>query len=436
MQEASSDFEKIFHFIFSLLLIGLSFSKALVSIAFVGLILWSIFVLFQSGLPTVRKRFLLLPTLIFFSLTLSLIYSNNLEKGFGIITSQLDFLVLPFIFFVNNAIIKSHLERYLQLFLTATSLAALLTFLFYLLPSEIILAIREYLPFLKEYVVHDKEYAFGVYSPFTERLQFSYLIVIAIFCSLWSLGEKLEKRPVISRLIPLVLQMIILIITLLILGARGAQLGFLVGMLVWITGIYILKLHPYISKKTHKTTSWFLLGSVSFMFLFLLPSLAYQNMPSVKMRYDQLLWEIGTFQDGTFRNYEYTHFTSIRRIVSWKNSWSIIKKQPILGVGVGDYQQAMEAVYARDKLDFPVNTQSQFLYFWTAAGLLGFFSFLIVLCSPLFLLSKSNNSLFKLFASSFFLFYGCIFLFDAPLNFQVGGMTFLVFYGLINLEYV
>ncbi len=409
-----------------------------------------------------------LPTLLFFALAISACYSSDFLKSSKLLLSRIEFIALPFIFFINQGDIKDRFNTYLNVLLTATTLAAFITFLFFLMPSSLVQAVAESLPFLKDYVVHEKEMAFGVYSPFTERLQFSYLIGVAILGLFWKMSSNEECPPpdglafsspkkamrlqrgiafvqennserkgylsFFNKNTILFLQMIVLITALLILGARGAQISFLVASIVWLIGVYFYSVHSRIVKRFNAFFSYRLLVSVIFFSLFIIPFFAYKSIPAVKVRYDQMQWEIGTFQDGTYRQYDYTHFTSIRRLLSWKNSWTIIQENPILGVGVGDYQVAMEKQYAKDDLGFPVNTQSQYLYFWAASGMIGLGAFLLLMVYPFIRFFKQEDFSLKLLGISFLVFYSLIFLFDAPLNFQVGAMTFLVFYGLLTLK--
>jgi len=393
----------------------------------------------------------LLPISLFAAMAISLSYSTNISQGLKVLSSQFKFLAVPLIFLVHRHGIKGRILQYFQIFITATSFAAFVTFLFFLLPNDWVQKIAEAIPLLKDYVVHEKALAFGVYSPFTERLQFSYLIGVAIFCQLWVVFGLLKTDGVSSPYPPPegenssanryhnakkennyflpIFKLIILFLTLLILGARGAQISFLIASIIWLISGYLSFIHPSINRRFNALFSYSILGLSLVFFLGIAPFVAYKKIPAVKVRYDQLKWEIGVFQDGTYENYDYTHFTSIRRLLSWKNSWTIIKDQPILGVGIGDYKAEMEKEYARDKLGFPVNTQSQFLYFWTASGILGWLSLLFLLGYPMFRFFKEKRIPLKLFGLSFLIFYSLLFLFDAPLNFQVGNMTFLTFYG-------
>ena len=408
------------------------------SIAFVGLIIVSIFSFFQDRKLVLPNRLFIFPIALFFSFAISLCYTNDFTKGLDVLGSRIEFLVIPFIFLVNQPLIKEKFQDYIQLLIGTTTIAALITFIFFLLPAELSQNIATSIPLLKDYVVHEKELAFGVYSPFTERLQFSYLIGVAIFLQLWVVfkwytvdGTRLTVGKKINFNFKAVLKLFILVGVLLILGARGAQLSFLAASIVWVIGGYFYLIHPKLSEKVNALFAYAVLILGLVVCLTIIPFLAYQKIPAVKVRYDQMRWEIGTFQDGTFGNYEYTHFTSIRRLLSWKNSWAIIQENPILGVGIGDYQAAMKAEYAKDDLGFPVNTQSQFLYYWTASGILSLGIFLSCLSYSCFVFFRQKDDWFKLLGTSFLVFYSLLFLFDAPLNFQVGAMTFLTVYCLL-----
>ena len=456
------------------------------SIAFVGLILLSIFSFFQNRSSLhFSNKLLLLPITLFFSLAISLFYSNNFIKGSDVLLSQIEFLAIPFIFWVNQSLITKRFQDYIQVLIGATTIAAFITFIFFLLPVDLTQYIAANVSLLKDYIVHEKALAFGVYSPFTERLQFSYLIGVAIFLQLWLVFEALRSKsnssPFLlilfsplgeSTLVPPegendranlylrkkndassffrhskvlkplggqkmkvgFLKIIILFITLLILGARGAQLSFLGASIIWLMGGYFYFIHPRLLQKVNPIFAYTCLLVGLIFFLIITPFFAYKKIPVIKVRYDQMRWEIGTFQDGTYTNYEYIHFTSIRRLLSWKNSWSIVQANPILGVGIGDYQAAMEKAYAKDALDFPVNTQSQFLYYWAAAGLISLLIFLNLLGYTFFVFFRQQNLAFKLLGCSFIVFYSLLFLFDAPLNFQVGAMTFLTIYCLLAIK--
>lgn len=443
MQQLS--YSILFALLFCVFIIMLPFSKGVAAAAYVLLILLSCGrLLFKNrffGRTAIKqisllkvyasnsKKSLVAPLLLFSTLMLSLLYSTDYQTGVRLLISQSKMLGIPFVFFVNADLLLQKSDNYLLLFIRVTSLAALITFLFFLLPDSTVAAIAAAIPPLKDYIVHEKAYAFGAYSPFIDRLQFSYLLSGAFFLACWRLLKLTKKARKFSDYIYLLAPAL----CLLILGARGTQLGFLIGSSIWLVGIYLYYGHPILKNKVGSIFSYNLLVLGLFLSTFCLPLLIYQKVPAVQMRYDQLKWEIGTFQDNTFQNYDYIYFTSIRRFLSWRNSWQLIKKQPLLGVGIGDYEAAMKAVYQEDKLGFPVNTHSQLLYYWTCAGLLGIGLFLLLWGHWLYFLLQAKDYWIRILACSFFAFYTFVFLLDAPLNFQVGAMAFWFFYAFVGL---
>lgn len=61
------------------------------------------------------------------------------------------------------------------------------------------------------------------------------------------------------------------------------------------------------------------------------------------------------------------------RIFLWKNAYEVIKRNPILGVGVGDVDSEMENENIKNKFpDTSLGSHNQYLYSWLAMGVLGF----------------------------------------------------------------
>ena len=237
----------------------------------------TIFSFFQNKNALSNNRLLLFPTFLFIASSISLFYSDNLNRGLTVLLSQIEFLILPFIFLINQKLIKERFFDYLIIFIAATTIAAAITFLFFLLPGEIVQNIANTFPLLKEYIVHEKAFAFGVYSPFTERLQFSYVIGVAFFLQLWLWFRDIKVGGTLK--VPPTFALLILVSTLLILGARGAQISFLVASIIWVVGSYFQFIHPKISQRFNPIFSYGLLTFCLSFFLFIAPYLAYKNIP-------------------------------------------------------------------------------------------------------------------------------------------------------------
>ncbi len=441
------NYKFLFHLFFSVFLISLPFSKGVASTVYVGLLILSAFSLLQkkwnanrvdqppviednTSLKIVKKIFLL-PCLLFIVLASSILYSEDVTKGIKELISQSKIIGIPLIFYANLFLIHKRYYGYVNMLIRAVSIAVGTTFVLFLLPDSIVQQITD-LVGMKEYVVHEKRQAFGAYSPFVDRLQFSYLIVLAIFLELWiifhlAVGQRL---PYFFRNSTLIL----LLIGLIILGARGAQLGFILGISIWVIGIFYQYGYPHLKTKWGGSIA-ILIGTIGLLVsTIIFPLIAYKTIPSIQTRYNQMTWELGTFQDGTYKNYDYTHFTSVRRLLSWKHTWEIIQEQPILGVGLGDYDKTMSIAYQNESLKFPVNTHNQYLYYWASGGILALGAFMLIYLYWLYQCACAEKYWTTVLSGAFFAFYFLVFLLDAPLNYQVGSMTFWLGYSIISVS--
>jgi len=429
-------YKNIFHVLFALFLIALPFSKGINSVAYVGLLILSVGGLFfrkHRGFVSSDLQKIVLPVFLLWSaLAISLLYSQNLSVGLDELRSHSKMIGLPLLIALNIDLVRKRYHGYIFIFIRSIAIACGITLLFFILPDSLIQTITETTRYFKEYIPHEKKYAFGAYSPFIDRLQFSYLIAIAFFLECWSTYHL--SPPKNFPYLPINFHTIILLFTLLILGARGAQLGFIMGVGIWGIGVYLKYVHPAIAERNGPALSYLFLIVGLGVITILLPYISYKTIPNLQERYNQLTWELGTYQDGTIQNYDYTHFTSIRRLVSWQHSWEVIREQPVLGVGIGDYALEMEQKYTTDRLGFPVNTQSQFLYYWVSAGLLAIFAFFGLWGAWLWRGIRQKQYWKKVLFISIFAFYLLVLLLDAPLNFQVGTMTFWLIYALLLVQ--
>lgn len=430
------NYKTIFHVLFALFLIALPFSKGIHSVAYVGLLVLSIGGLFfrnHRGFVIGDLKKIVFPVLILFiALAISLLYSQHISEGIDLLISRSKMIGVPLLIALNIDLIRKRYHSYLFIFIRGITIASGITLLFFFLPECITQIITGATQYLQDYIVHEKKYAFGAYSPFIDRLQFSYLVALAFFLECWSIYHLAPPKR--FPYLPINVHTILLFFALLILGARGAQLGFVLGLGIWIVGIYWHYGHPKIKERQGAVLSYLLVIGGLGIITIILPYLAYKTIPTLQERYNQLTWEIGTYQDGTIQEYDYTHFTSIRRLLSWQHSWELIQEQPVLGTGIGDYKVALEKKYQTNKLDFPLNTQSQFLYYWVSAGLLALLSFIGLWGYWLWQGIRQKQYWKTVLFLSIFIFYLFVLLLDAPLNFQVGAMTFWLVYALLLVE--
>lgn len=317
---------------------------------------------------------LLVLTAVFFAYLISLAYSTDVGKGLKFIEREIPLLLMPVIVAINRSLVRKKLKLYLGFFIAGCAFNGLSTLFFYSLPEAQSIKWVEQLSFLnlKPYQQLSKREAFGVYSPFLDRLQFSNLLALAVISCLWMWTQ--SKGPMRKTI--LICAGVILLFCSVILGGKGGQLALAAGLGVWILIYFFHRMYPYWKRQLSRVgaiSSFILLMGTGSL---LLPYLLYKYVPPVTQRYNQMKWELDTFYSDQYQDYDYVHFTTIRRILSWQNTWELIQKHPIGGVGVGDYEPHIQAIYAQNNPEFPANSHNHYLFVWANCGIWGLLLFL------------------------------------------------------------
>lgn len=91
----------------------------------------------------------------------------------------------------------------------------------------------------------------------------------------------------------------------------------------------------------------------------------------------------------------------LQRVELWRNSWSLIKRNFWLGVGIGDHKQALDNEL--EKADSPLKDtrnkgcHNQFLTIWLSSGIFAFLALLLLLFAPFFCAKRNLSLLYLLF---------------------------------------
>jgi len=111
------------------------------------------------------------------------------------------------------------------------------------------------------------------------------------------------------------------------------------------------------------------------IFLIMLAVAAYALLPTLQMRVQYVLYDIGNYSKGVFQQGS----SDGARVLSWKAGWAIGSANPLLGVGFGDIRAGVDAWHQQyyphtlpAERFLPTN---QWLIYFAGAGILGVVGF-------------------------------------------------------------
>ncbi|MFC5269001.1 O-antigen ligase family protein [Adhaeribacter terreus] len=401
--------------------------KAFANVAEVALVVLSFWPGTFSGLKhsVLRYKNVALLTLIFGILVLGMLYTEDLQNGWKILKHQHRFLIIPVLFLLHARLLQENFRKLLLAFVLATCAACTFIVLLYILPEETVRNMANSTKLMLPYPENIHRAAFGLYSPFIDRLQFSSITAVAIISSiyLWLVNY---KRKALFAALPL------LFFTMLILGGRGAQLALFVSLLVYALAIAVNILFPKLEKRWGKSAGISILVLAGLLVFAGIPYLSFKTLKPVQERFYQTKWEIGLLENQQYKQYDYEHFTTLRRLVSYKNMWQVVQQNPVIGVGTGDFHPELKKAYTANNPEMELNTHNQYLLYWGMTGIFGLLIFLAVLVY--WLLSLRGRGQLYFYGLAFLFFYLVNMLPDTVLATQVDSMLFCTFMAFIGLQ--
>ena len=415
--------------LFLALCTSLPLSKAIVSICIVLLLILAIPGIINRTWSWWKSQYLiLLPALLFMAYLPSVMYSEDLSNAMTFCYQQVPLIVIPVILVRFRDIVMENLRDMLRFFIYGCAISSVCTLVLFALPEDAVIFLTEHIPLLKEYKQMASRIKFGLYSPFLDRLHFSYLLAIAILFTLW-------LRIKNGREDWMVLTTVAIVPTIILLGARGAQLGLLLVLSLWI----LKGMRSYLKEQKQWKRPALNLATVAFLgvYFLLAPLLIYKTITPVQTRYAQLFWELELIRNGKYVEYDYAHFTSLSRLLSLKNHARLIKDAPVLGTGVGDFRKKLGEAYARDAevgLNLRPYANNQYVFLWAAAGILALVVFLFVLYHLASHFLAIQDPWLQILAISWLVFMAFILMLDVFLIYQVGSSSFALFAGLLTLQ--
>lgn len=315
---------------------------------------------------------ILLPFLL---LIFSLTYSDNLTGGLNKLERMLTMLIFPVIFFLNGNVFS---KVKIQLIVFVFSLSVI--FLIFYQGVSSLLNLEYLTQDLTKDEVISNGYAFvdNINQDIIRNIKLrrfrNYIIELTnshpTYQGLWislaffftlSLNYKIKKKRVVFIAIISVIQ----IAWLLLLATRMPLLSILLTLIICAFVV--------LSKKKNKY-KYLIISSI-----IVIASFSFIISSSLSLRVKELYREGFNLlnKESEVKNF---NSSNVRNGIYYC-SFQEIKKNPLIGVGIGDVQEQLNECYNRELkadiyrwMDF--NTHNQYLFFWLSSGVFGLFSFL------------------------------------------------------------
>ena len=351
--------------LWGILAFSFSLSPALISISFIGL---SIIGLLQFKFREFSKFEIiisLLFVLFFLSSAASFLYSQNTEEASRKLILKLPILCFPLVFNALKKIDSKHFVSIVLIGLYAMYLPAIVSVYNYLsnktLFDQLILESKP-LPI---------EFGYGIY-----HIQFSILLAISIVFAVYLLLQRNKWN--LSKINVAIISTIGIanFIFLHILSARTGLLAMYIGLLIILLPV-VLKL-PFRNK------------IIALSLGVTLPLMMFAISSSLRNRVSNSLADFEVAWNGKDAN----DYSFAMRVQAWKNAIQVIKKNPLLGIGIGDADKELQYNFAQMNSSItPANRKNphfQFLETASQSGLISASLYLLIVIVSIFGQSNKN----------------------------------------------
>ena len=317
---------------------------------------------YQNKYLQITSNKLLLASILFFALhVIGLLWTENLIWGLHIVHKMWYFLLLlPILYTIVS---KEYIRFYISAFLLAITFTEIAS---YLVWFEIIE------PFKNASVRNP--------TPFMSHISYNPILAFAIYLVLHEIffNKKLSNLLLYFYCFFSITMTINMFIT----GGRAGQVIFFVMLLILIFQVL----------NTQRVRA-LILSALVMPLIFIT---AYYSSSLFNERVNLAINEVVTFQETKgFDSKTYSHTSVGLRLAMALNSWQIIKKNPIIGVGTGDFPQEYKKV---NEISFPklINVENPHNMYSFVLVNLGFIGLLSMLAIFYYQIKLSFNSSSKL----------------------------------------
>ncbi len=366
-------YQQYYTFFICGVIIGVFFSPAINSISNAALVItWLIEGNFKAKWQKLKSDKAFWASIsVFFIHIVGLLYTENFEYATKDLKIKLPILLLPIVFGSAISLNKNQFVTVLKVLVYTAFISSLYAFYIYLM---------HYGKDMKE---------LREISSIISHIRLSLLNAIASFAAFYLLYINRKKLFSIYSISILIIGIWLFIFN----GILGARMGILVYfVMAALFAFYLI----YTMRKWWLTVS-LLVGVLA------LPIITYFSIPSVKLRVNEIQFEINNYNNGGDPSGQ-----SIgQRFVFWKIALDIFKTSPIYGIGTGDVKDAYTNYYDQHpniiQEKFQHRAHNQYLTILFTFGIIGFVIFMYGVISPMFYLKKQFDYFYVIFLISFLL---------------------------------
>ncbi len=358
-------------------------------------LLWLARGTFKEDWNEVKKNKVVLAVLGFYLLHIvGLLWTEDMQWGLHILKKETKFLLLPIIMLFVR---RDHIRYYIYAFLAAMTLSELLSYGVWF-----------------EVIPEFKRATIGNPTPFMSHISYNPFLTIAIYLLSINLlfDVNLEKKQKIIYVFFIASMTINMFIT----GGRAGQ--------VMYFAMLVILLFQYFHKQKIKALL------LSIVILPLIFFISYNTSKLFKVRVDFAI-------EQTLNYKKYYDSSAGIRLNYAINSWEIIKDNPLIGVGTGDFKSSYAVV---NKINTPMivvpsHPHNMYALILVQLGFLGLISLLSILYFQIKNTYHNENFMLKYLGFALPILFSIIMLSDSYLLGHYTGMLFIFFSAFLYKNY-
>ena len=328
------------------------------------------------------------------------IYSSNLSYAFFDLQIKLPFLAFPLLLLLplERPQIFQNLKKY---FIAGCTFASL-----FCLGAAMISFSKSHDPF---------DFFYISYSRF---LHVTYFSLYLNLCILFLIDELVtEKKIPAGKAMFRITLIVFLFFTVILLSARTSLFTCFFTTLLYSV---VISIHRKKIKYNYKV--------IVLLLLIIVAAGIYAN--NIFNRFDQVTEILQEVKTGTLENIQQgtqNYNSASTRVELWKDSWEMVKLNPLLGVGTGDIKDVLEKKFMEERFYYGAekkfNPHNQYLHTAVALGLMGVLLLILIFAIPSYRALREKNYLFVFFCMAVAL--NCVT--ESVLEVQKGVLFFSLF---------